>query len=91
MWSFYAVFSLVHLLFFGATVTYWMRRRGKLSLLAYILGTWVTAVPISALFLRSSFGAVGFFMAIATGGGLIAYLIVERTWPKSQSDEQVSG
>ena len=85
LWSFIAVVSLVYLLFFGVSVAYWMHRRGKLSLPAYILGAWLTAVPISALFLAmGALGAVGFSMIIATVGGLIGYLIVERTWPKSQ-------
>ncbi|MYA18374.1 MAG: hypothetical protein F4Z28_17210 [Gammaproteobacteria bacterium] len=83
--AFFAVFSLVYLLFFGVTAAYWMHRWGKLSLLAYILGAWATTVPLNAMFVAMlSFGGVAFSMMIATGGGLIAYLIVERTWPKSQ-------
>ncbi|MYD95907.1 MAG: hypothetical protein F4X98_00785 [Gammaproteobacteria bacterium] len=85
LWPFYTVFSLVYLLFFGVTVAYWMHRWRRLSLLAYILGAWATAVPISALFFAmGELGAVGFLMMVATVGGLIGYLIVERTWPKAQ-------
>lgn len=83
--AFFAVFSLVYLLFFGVTVAYWMHRWRKHSLLAYILGAWATTVPLNALFLAAlSFGGIAFSMMIATVGGLIAYLIVERTWPRSQ-------
>ena len=40
---------------------------------------------LNALFLAMlSFGGIWFSMTIATVGGLIAYLIVERTWPRSQ-------
>ena len=85
LWSFYAVFSLVYLLFFGVTAAYWMHRWRKLSLLAYMLGAWATTVPLNLLFLAMpSLGAVGFTLMVASGGGLIAYLIVERTWPKSR-------
>lgn len=85
LWSFYAVFSLVYLLLFGVTAAYWMHRWRKLSLLAYILGAWAATVPLDLLFLMTpSPDAVVSILGLATGGGLIAYLIVERTWPKSQ-------
>ena len=85
LWSFFAVFSLVYLLFFGVTVAYWMHRWGRLSLPAYILGAWATTVPLNTMFVAMlSIGGVGFSVMVATVGGLIAYLIVERTWPKSQ-------
>ena len=78
--TFYAVFSLVYLLLFGVSVGYWMNRWNKHSLLAYVLGAWAATVPLNALFLAMpSLGAVASVLMLASGGGLIAYLIVERT------------
>ena len=75
----YAVGSLIYLVLFGIPAGATIYNLERRSFLAYILAALAASVPVVLYGLvRGSPTGAGIMVAIAAGGGLIAYVIVER-------------